>query len=100
MKTSESNQLTTEVTGHGIVEVTLGYDDDRNPRIYPHGASTQQEWAANPTRLPPWLLPSDLVGGRDEYQRLIALVPSADCPEYPDDYYDLPGDGEYYDYIA
>lgn len=85
-----STPLTTEVKGHGPTVVTLGYDADRNPRIYPAGAATQAEWLADPSRLPPWLLPSDLVGGRDEYQRLIAMCDPADCPEYPDDYFDLP----------
>ena len=55
-------QITTvETKNHGTITVTAAIDEAGNTRMIPTaGAATLDQWRADHTLLPPWLLPSDL----------------------------------------
>jgi len=58
--------MTVQVKGHGAVDVQRARDEADNQRMVPvHGGATLEQWRADPTRLPPWLLPKDLDDGQD-----------------------------------
>lgn len=59
---------------HGPVEVTRGVDEAGNQRLFPVNAASLEDWRANKELVPPWLIPSDLVRGGDEFAEAMAVL--------------------------
>ena len=64
---------TTEVTTKRYGNLTVGYSRDaaNNERLIPEGAATLEEWRADESLIPPWILDVDLTDPA-EFARAIA----------------------------